>query len=158
MTTSEKTCFKCDQVKPLSDFYKHPQMGDGHLNKCKSCTKVDVRKNRQGKLDYYQQYDKDRYRSNDERRSNVQKWYRNKTAKSPAMVKANRLVSNAIRDGKIERRPCEVCGEAKSEAHHCDYLKPFDIMWLCRSHHVKWHQENGSGKNAECHADMVSAF
>jgi hypothetical protein len=36
-----KICFKCNKVKPLTDYYKHKQMGDGHLNKCKDCTKVD---------------------------------------------------------------------------------------------------------------------
>ena len=38
----EKICFKCSQIKPLTDYYKHPQMGDGHLGKCKECTKKDV--------------------------------------------------------------------------------------------------------------------
>ena len=40
-----KICFKCGIEKPLSDYYKHKQMGDGHLNKCKDCTKKDVSNN-----------------------------------------------------------------------------------------------------------------
>lgn len=41
-----KVCFKCGRLLPLDSFYKHSQMGDGHLNKCKDCTKKEAHNRR----------------------------------------------------------------------------------------------------------------
>lgn len=39
-----KVCFKCNISKDISEYYKHPRMSDGHLNKCKECTKKDSKR------------------------------------------------------------------------------------------------------------------
>jgi len=41
--------------------------------------------------------------------------------------------------GKIEKKPCEVCGDMFSQVHHEDYNKPLEIRWLCRPCHLKHH-------------------
>ena len=39
-----KECFKCNIIKPLVDYYKHPKTADGRFGKCKDCTKNDTKK------------------------------------------------------------------------------------------------------------------
>ncbi len=129
-----KTCFKCSETKPLDEFYKHSQMPDGHLNKCKECTKKDVRQNRSSKRGKYSDYEKIR-RQNPKRRENQLAYQRTKRMKSPEKYKAYNIVNNAIRDGKLIRKPCKVCGTAKVQAHHRDYNKPLEVEWLCFKHH-----------------------
>lgn len=44
-----------------------------------------------------------------------------------------------IAKGLLIRKPCEVCGELKVEAHHDDYHKAYDVRWLCGKHHNEHH-------------------
>lgn len=56
--------------------------------------------------------------------------------------KATTAVGHAIRDGKLTRQPCEICGEEPAEAHHDDYNFPLKIRWLCKNCHAEWHRNN----------------
>jgi len=131
-----KVCFKCGKEKQLKDFYKHPMMKDGHLGKCKECTKTDSRKVREKNIEYYRKYDRERgSRQNKEYFTEYRKRNHNK---SKAMNAAN----NAIRDGKIKRKTsCEICGKSvKLVKHHYDYSKPLDVVWLCHACHSGIHR------------------
>lgn len=57
---------------------------------------------------------------------------------------AHDAVKIAVRAGRLERRPCEVCGGFDVEAHHEDYRRPLQVRWLCRPHHREWHKANNA--------------
>lgn len=136
----QKECFKCKTVKPLSDFYKHAMMADGHLNKCKDCTKVDVNKNRWEKIDYYREYDRERANLEHrvEQKKKVNNAWRNADKRRS---KCHAKVRWAMKNGLLQKKPCERCGEEKSLAHHEDYDKPLDVIWLCQPCHKQRHKE-----------------
>ena len=138
---TEKKCFKCQLVQPLSEFYKHAQMGDGHVNKCKDCNKKDVRSNRKSKVEYYREYDRERGS-----RQAVE-YCGNYRAKNPNKYKAHSMVNNAIRGKRLFKEPCEVCNKQETHAHHDDYAKPLNVRWLCPPCHKSWHDLNGEGLN-----------
>ncbi len=129
-----KRCFKCGKDKPVEDFYVHPQMADGRLNKCKECAKKDTSDRVRSMPDGGREYEKAR-NQNPKRRAARSVYHRRNCAKYPERRKARVMVGNAIRDGRLKRLPCEVCGDPKSEAHHPDYSKPLDVRWLCLRHH-----------------------
>jgi len=137
-----KECFKCKKVYPLSEFYKHKQMADGHLNKCKECAKTDSTLNRGDNLERVRAYD----RARGSRQSKEQvKAYRDKY---PNKYKAHNIVNNAVRDGKLFPLPCETCFNTHNlHAHHDDYAKPLNVRWLCAKHHSQWHRDNGEALN-----------
>lgn len=59
--------------------------------------------------------------------------------RNPHKYLAHITVQNALRLGVIEKQPCQVCGDPKSEGHHPDYWRPLHLVWLCRKHHKQVH-------------------
>jgi ribosomal protein S27AE len=132
-----KRCFKCGIEKPLDDFYVHPQMLDGHLDKCKECTKNDahIRERLHGKEIYL----KEQSNLSEKQKQQRQQAQERRRAKHPEKYKARTMVANAVRDGRLIKQPCIKCGNLKVQAHHADYSKPLDVVWECRKCHLEEH-------------------
>jgi hypothetical protein len=153
MTPQEKTCFKCGEVKPISEFYKHPEMRDGHLNKCKACTRHDTQENRKKKIIYYKMYDRKRsmlpHRVEARKKYSKTELFKESHKKALKInrelykdkIRARAVLRWALLTMKISKKPCEICGcEEKIQAHHEDYSKPLDVIWLCPKHHAWIHK------------------
>jgi hypothetical protein len=142
---SSKECFKCKTVKPLEDFYKHSMMADGRFNKCKTCTKSDVLEHRNKNLERIREYDRERGKKPERRASSAaisQAWRR----EDPRRQRAHNAVTRAIKKERLVRAPCCRCGSERSLAHHEDYDKPLDVIWLCQPCHKQRHKEMNLGK------------
>lgn len=142
-----KTCFKCQTEKPLSEFYRHPQMRDGHLNKCIECTKLDtaarvstlVATSPEWRV---KELRRCREKSAKARANGTASPVKPETSKrwrerNPEKYRAHCIVNNAVRTGKLEKKRCW-CGK-KAQAHHADYSKPLEVEWLCHEHHMQQH-------------------
>ena len=138
-----KKCIACGKRKAIDKFYAHPQMGDGHLNKCKECCKLHAVENRKRNIDYYREYDKARtnlpHRAK-ARKESSKRWVERNILGRAAQI----IIGNKIRNGTLERpENCSSCGVVcKPHAHHDDYEKPLEVRWLCVSCHATWHRHN----------------
>lgn len=126
-----KQCFKCKQIKPLREFYKHSQMGDGYLNKCKECAKQDAHHYRYGpKRNYVLEYDRTR-KGGRHIDPSYTKHYREC---NPEKYKAHQAAQ------RIPICPCEQCGSTEYiHRHHDDYNKPKVVRFLCAACHRQYH-------------------
>ena len=148
-----KKCTGCGTLKPLEQYYKHPATPDGHASKCKECAKAIVKAAREKNADKYRNYDKARALRPDRvaARSEYAKTENGKAAakraraayvkKSPERRAAHVALGNAVRSGHVT--PWPVCAVpeccSKPEAHHPDYSRPLDVVWLCSAHHKQAH-------------------
>ncbi len=56
-------------------------------------------------------------------------------------IRAHSAFNRALKMGHIEKSPCYICDDPKSQGHHEDYSKPLEVVWLCALHHKRRHME-----------------
>ena len=137
-----KTCRTCQRELPTSGFY-----GNGYGNPdCKVCVCARVRKNYAEKREQYSEYDRMRYARPD-RRASAAKSLKLHRERHPERAIARNAVSNAIRDGRLFRLPCQSCGATTGvQAHHLDYSQPLNVEWFC----FPCHRKHGHGQTTTC--------
>lgn len=89
-------------------------------------------------IEHYRQYDSMRA-SQPHRMKLAKETLKKYRAGHPERAKANGAVNRAVRSGKLEKWPCQVCGDPKSVGHHPDYDNPLGVVWLCQTHHKAAH-------------------
>lgn len=97
-----------------------------------------VLQHREVNIDRIREYD--RSRQNDPHRVAARakyfKWFvKHRRLEHAAHI----IVSNAVRDGRLKRGACEICGALKVHGHHIDYTQPLKVRWLCVPHHKAVH-------------------
>lgn len=139
----EKKCFKCNEVKVLTEFYAHKQMGDGHLNKCKDCTKRDTQRRLEEKLKdpvfveneqarhrekYYRLGYKEKHKPSKEDKKRTMDIYK---TKYPEKIKAKILLGKKLK-----------LSHSDNEFHHWSYNieHAIDVIELHYRHHAKAHR------------------
>lgn len=139
----EKTCRRCGILKDVVEFgqFRHPNGRYYYRSQCKPCA---VRTN----WEFHQLHPEKNaeYRNNKTRKNPralaeyCQKNYWKNVEDTRWKAGARRAVRRAISTGALSRpTACQHCGTTPRlvEAHHADYNKPLDVMWLCtKCHHA----------------------
>jgi len=123
-----RECCICRETKELDEFHRDKTKPGGRDYRCRLCD------NKRGRLNRNKEYEK-KWKENN--RDKVKLYSKRWQEKNKKKVKVYEKFNQLIRSGKIKKGPCVVCGvnEIRVEAHHEDYTKPFEVVWLCTKHH-----------------------
>lgn len=129
-----KKCSRCKQLKTFSEFSKHSDYKDGLEYKCRRCCSANYRSWRDRNPAKYQEKAK---RSRDNPSFSTQS-HKAWVQRNPEKKKAEQKLNNTLRNGSIVRPSvCSRClaSGCRIDAHHPDYSKPLEVVWLCRPCH-----------------------
>ena len=128
-----RICGLCGIEKPLEEYQRNKSNPLGRAYWCKDCRR-----------------DFDRQRNlRPDRRLYIKQWEQSERGKQLRAIsrkndrqqnknkyRARRLLNKLIKEGVINRMPCEICRKT-GNGHHPDYSKPTEVVWLCRKHHAE---------------------
>ena len=131
-----KRCYKCGEVKSLEFYHKDKTRGDGVCSRCSECERRRRKERTEKNPETSKETSKRYYHLHKKEKSEYHKTWR---AENWFKANAHKAVRNAITLGYLKKQPCQECGSKNSDAHHPDYTKPLEVMWLCRRHHMREH-------------------
>jgi len=117
-------CKKCQELKDGDQFYKYRRV-------CKKCYGDQCRQYKLAHPEKILAY-RAKARSEKEKakaRANAEKQRRN----HPEQVRAHLIAHKAVESGEIKKTiSCECCGKVTDKlcAHHHDYDKPLEVVWI----------------------------
>ena len=147
--TRVKYCTGCAKDLPRSDFYHR---SNGKIaNRCRVCDlrrrHVQYSANRDEERCRYRQWyraNRDRVRAEQALRQKPRVDNRSYDVKEQARARLHAAVASGLVVKPTACSECQ-CSTRRIEAHHEDYAKPIDVIWLCsRCHglrHVKYRNE-----------------
>jgi len=110
-----RVCLECGKQKLRSMF-------DGQSKRCKQC-KINIKRNTK-------KINRERHKDYIRTGQGLENWC------------AKQVVYNLKKMGILKPTKCQICGAYKVEAHHINYNKPWEVVWLCRKCHLEWHKNN----------------
>lgn len=96
-------------------------MFNGDSKRCKKCSIKKTKNSNNFRKEYHKEYI---------RKDGLDNWC------------SKQIVYNLKKMGLIKKEKCIICGNENTFAHHCDYNKPWEVIWLCNYHHKEWHKNN----------------